>query len=144
MENTHSFISKWNFLRSVGCPHRKKERQKTLKTWISAGTGHPYCAKGKLCHPWWDRCKLLCGCGCPGLSNYRPQKFLSFFLGKLLKTKPFPRNILTKRWDIPSKKKSFYMKYMYDSFNCRSVYVIFEESFPYRNKLEVWGQERKL
>lgn len=40
---------------------------------------------------------LLCGCGFPGLRNYRPQRFLSFFLGKSLKTKPFPTNMLTKK-----------------------------------------------
>lgn len=87
---------------------------------------------------------LLCGCGCSTLRNYRPERFLSLFLGKSFKTKPFPRNMLTNKKDISRGKKSFYMKDMPDSFNCSSAYAIFEESFFYRNKLEVSGQEKKL
>lgn len=88
---------------------------------------------------------LLCGCGCSTLRNYRPERFLFLFLGKSFKTKPFPRNMLNNKKDISrKKKKSFYMKDMPDSFNCSSVYAIFEESFFYRNKLEVSGQEKKL
>lgn len=48
--NIHSFNSKWNFLRYVGCPRRNKERLKTSITWISAGTGLPCCGTAKLCH----------------------------------------------------------------------------------------------
>lgn len=48
------FKMKWIIFSSVGCPHRNKERLKTPKTWISAGTWLPCCGTGKLCHPWWD------------------------------------------------------------------------------------------
>lgn len=70
--------------------------------------------------------------------------FCPSFWGNLWKPSHFQWTCWLKKQDIPSKNESFYVKDMPDSFNCRSVYAIFEERFSYRNKLEAWEQEKKL